>query len=853
MTLFLLKGVSWPYFRRHWVISLLTAAGVAMGVGVYIAIELSSMSLRVSMRQTVNRIAGSTQLEVTAGEVGVPEDRLELVRAVSGVASAQPVVEATVRPVELSETALMVLGIDFLGDRSVREWDFSEQDVLDDPLIFLAQPDSICITTEFAARHGLELDQKIVLETGHGLQAFTVRGMVEASGPATAFGGNIAVMDLYAAQYMFARGTQLDRIDVVLEEGNELGEVKARLAGALGTGFDVATPARRSAQMEASIQNFGANMSLSSWQATFIAVFLIFNVFAVAAARRRREIGILRSLGVTRRRIRGLFLAEGAIMGGLGTLLGLGAGLLLAGGVTAFTIQLTEMAYGQTHSAPELVIEPRVLVTGFLLGILSALAAAYFPACRAARLDPVEALAVGRFRSAGTEHSRGRLWAGVSCAALAAFGVFALAPRGLPGTIVTLGLINLAAVFLAPFLIGPIVRLMRPALGRVFGVEGRLAAESLIQAPQRTSATALALMLAVGYVINLGGMVSSYRNSYESWLDQVLNADFYIQASERFVSQSYRIPPEFADQVAAVPGVRWVEPYRAVRLDYQGKRPMMLSLPLELTHQRLESPIVKGDRREYLEKSERGEGIAVSDNFERLYGVGVGDTLTLPSPTGTVSLPVLAVVRDYSSDQGTIWLNRRLYVERWRDETIDILDVMLEPGVDKAAAASAIRQRLAGSTNRLFILTSANLRAVINRILDQFFGILYMQLAIALLVALLGVANTLVISVAERRRELGILKALGTERRQVVRLVVAEALGITAVGGLLGYVLGSYLIRFSGTALTANISGWTLTYAFPFGIAGSLIVLLTLVAVAAALYPARMALKVSPAEALVYE
>ena len=196
MTPFLLRGVSWPYFRRYWVLGLLTAAGVALGVGVYIAIELSSMSLRVSMRQTVDRIAGSTQLEVTAGEAGVPEDRLEVVRAVAGVASAQPMVEAAVGPVELDESSLMVLGIDFLGDRGVREWEFSDEEVLDDPLLFLAQPDSICITKEFAARHRLELDDQLVLETGHGLESFTVRGLIEASGPATAFGGNWVILAL---------------------------------------------------------------------------------------------------------------------------------------------------------------------------------------------------------------------------------------------------------------------------------------------------------------------------------------------------------------------------------------------------------------------------------------------------------------------------------------------------------------------------------------------------------------------------------------------------------------------------------------------------------------------------------
>jgi len=198
-------------------------------------------------------------------------------------------------------------------------------------------------------------------------------------------------------------------------------------------------------------------------------------------------------------------------------------------------------------------------------------------------------------------------------------------------------------------------------------------------------------------------------------------------------------------------------------------------------------------------------------------------------------------------------MNRRLYVERWKDESIDILDVMLAPGVDKDAAAAAIRQRLVASNDRLFILEASELKAVINRVMDQFFGLLYIQLAIALLVAVLGVANTLVISVSERRRELGILKALGTERRQVVRLIVAEALAITAVGGALGYLMGSYLIRFSGTALTANVSGWSLAYVFPWGLAASLVLLLGLVTVAAAVYPARLALRVSPAEALVYE
>jgi len=852
---FLLRGISWPYFRRHWVITALTAAGVALGVGVYVAIQLSSSSLKVSMRQTVNRIAGKTQLEVTAGEAGFPEEIVDTVRGGAAVAAAQPVIEAVVKPQGLGEeSSLMVLGVDFLGDRSLRDWDFGEnEEVLDDPLLFLAQPDSICVTNEFAARNGLALDSKITLETGHGLKPFTIRGLMEAKGPATAFGGNIALMDLYAAQYAFSRGRRFDRVDVLLRPGVNLEAGRKELERILGTGYTVDTPARRGAQMEVLIENFAAMMSLSCWQASFIAVFLIFNVFAVAATRRRREIGILRSLGVTRGQVLGLFLAEGAVVGAAGTAAGLGLGLLLAGTVSRFMIGITELAYGTTHTAPAVVVEPRVLAIGTVLGFVTALAAAFLPAHSAARLQPVEALAKGRFQRIAEGASRARLAAGLAMAVVAGLAVAFFAARGWAATVATLILINLAALLVAPTLIGPLIRLLRPAATALFGAEGRIAADSLIQSPRRTSATVLALMVAIAFVVSLGGMVTSYRRSYNDWLDGVLNADFYLTASERFFSKAYLIPPEFVPLVEQVPGVRWVEPFRGVHVDYEGRRPLIESLPLHLTYKRLDPPILEGNRDEWIARGTRGEAVAVSDNFARIFRVGVGDTLTLPSPTGSVSLPILAIITDYSSDQGSIWMDRSVYTARWKDEGIDTLDVLLEPGTDRAVAAAAIRRKLSGLTNRLFIMTNAEFKATIARLLDQFFSLAYVQLAVALLVAVLGVANTLVISVSERRRELGILKALGTERRQVIRLVIAEALGIAVCGGLLGIALGSYLIAFSVESISEMFSGWTLPYAFPWYLVAGLGPLLVLVTVVAAVYPARLALGVSPAEALEFE
>jgi putative ABC transport system permease protein len=851
--LFLLRGVTWPYFKKHWVITLLTLAGVSLGVGVYIAIELSSASLRASLRRTVDKVSGKAQLEVSSGEAGVPDTLADGVRAVPGVAAAQPIVEAVVKPEGEGEQSLMVLGVDFLGDRAVRDWDFGEQDVLDDPLVFLAQPDSICLTQEFAARKKLAIDDTIRLETGHGWKRFTVRGLIKPQGPATAFGGNVALMDLYAAQYVFARGRLVDRVDVVLQPGVTVDEGARRLTAALGPGITAEPPSRRGAEMEVLIVNFGRTLTLGSWQAMFIAVFLIFNVFAVAATRRRREIGILRSLGVPRGTILRLFLVEGAILGILGSAVGIGAGLLLARLTTRFIAGLTEIAYGLMNSESALVVDPRVVVIGAVFGVLSAVAAAFVPARAAARLQPVEALAKGGFHKVSVRSERLRLALGAAAAVVAAIAVVTLAHRSFAGAVAGMMLVNGAALLLAPSLIGPLVRALRSPMERVFRVEGRIAADTLLQAPRRTTATVLALMVSLGFVLTLAGLTHSFRVSYTEWMNGIVNADFYVTASTRFFSKAYRLPAEFAEVLAGIPGVRWVEEFRGIHIKYAGKRPFLASLPLARTYRRLEMTRVAGSKADLVERVPRGEGIAVSDNFSRLFGKRLGEDVTLETPSGPLTLPVLSIVLDYSSDQGTIWMDRSVYLAHWKDEGVDAIDILTESGADRDRIAREIRTRLAGKTDRLFVMTASEMKGNIHKLLDQFFALSYVQLVIALLVAVLGITNTLVISVAERRRELGILKALGTVRRQVFSLIVLEALGISIVGSIVGYVIGTYLIAYAADSISATNTGWTLPYAFPWGLAIGLAPLLIAVTVLAALYPARIALSVSPAEALEFE
>jgi putative ABC transport system permease protein len=208
----LLRLISWPYARKHLLRSLLTMAGIVLGVAVFVGMHTANQSVLAAFHETIDRIAGSTQLQVSAGEAGFDENVLDKVRDLSEVRAAAPVIESTV---SAGGGNLLILGVDMLGDRNLRNYDLEDADEsIDDPLVFLAQPDSLIVTKSFAAQNGLSQNSHIPMQTMAGDQVFTVRGVMKPGGLASAFGGNLAIMDIYAAQKVFGRGRKFDRIDI---------------------------------------------------------------------------------------------------------------------------------------------------------------------------------------------------------------------------------------------------------------------------------------------------------------------------------------------------------------------------------------------------------------------------------------------------------------------------------------------------------------------------------------------------------------------------------------------------------------------------------------------------------------
>ncbi len=647
---FLLRTLSLSYVRRHRAKTLLTLLGVVVGVATYVAVAGARDSLLGGIRETVDRMAGKAQLQLTQ-EGGVPEELQEAIRERPGIRAQSPVIEQVVVPGRGELGSLLVLGVDLLGDREMRDYGFEGEDAdLDDPLLFLAQPDSVALAMGLAERAGLKAGDSLVLNLPAGPRSVTVRGLLTPKGFAESFGGNLVVMDVYAAQELFGRGRRFDRLEVRLEEGVTLEEGAATLRAAVPPNVKVETPERRSAQMERLVANFAAGFDVTSGFALGIGAFLIYNAFSVAVNRRRRDVGTLRALGATPRQVQALFLLEGLALGLVGSVLGVLAGAGLTRGALDVMRQGAEQVYGVAASSQARLDLPLVL-SGLALGLLASFAGAFAPSRAAAAVSPTEAFAKGVHQAGGAWSLR-RVAAGL--AVLAATVALGVRPpvAGMP---MILGIVALGAVSIL-FLVGPVSnRLLAfgaPLVARFFPVAGRLASDALLSSPRRSAGTVTAMTLALTFAVGIGGYIEATTATLVRWMRDVLTSDVYVRASANFARPDYRFAPEVKDELLAVPGVRSIESYRAPRLEYRGETIVLASIDMEPMLDRTRHDWVEGNEEAARREVGRGASCTVSDNFARKFGMGVGDVVELPGPRGTVRFPIAAVVKDYTSDRG---------------------------------------------------------------------------------------------------------------------------------------------------------------------------------------------------------
>jgi len=853
--LHLLKLISIRHLRGAPLRSILTAVGVAVGVATVVGVTAINSSVMSAFRSTVETIAGKADLSVTATEAGFDDALVETIRAVPGVLHASAALNVVAPLKGHPGQSLYVMGVDFLDDGYFRSYQGVDRELgsLADDLEFLNSTDRILVSERFAREQGLRVGDRFELITSEGAQPFQIHGLVRESGVVKAFGGWMGVMYLGSAQEAFHRGRNIDRVDVAADASAGADAVQQRLRAVLGPAYEIERPARRGGSVERMIRSFQMGLNLASGVALLVGVFLVYNTVSISVVQRRREIGTLRALGSTRLRIRVLLTLEALVVGALGTAIGIPLGVATARGAIQSISDTFSSIYVRVN-ANEVRFTLLQLVLGLLLGIAGSAFAALRPAVAASRVQPVEALRRDIAAGAEIASQPSRMgWVGVALLLL-------IFPATLiPPPVENFALGGYLAIFLVMMgasLVSPLIlRALRPLFSGpgqwLLGISGRMAAENFGRAPRRTAVPVSALGLGVAMTVAIAGWVGSFQRSSEEWIDQSLPADLFVSSSAKFAGiQNTPMKPEMADELEQLRGVKAVDKVRIFPHDLMGLRIYIVSLKPEIYEQRGKLTLREGH---LPNREEREAGkVIISENLSRRRKLHVGDSFPMQTSTGVRSYRVAAVVTDYTSDQGAIFMDREIFSAHFKDRLVDTFELYLSDLSKREEIRRWITERF-GSQYDLYVLSNDELRKEFKALVDNAFGVTYAMEFVAVMLALLGVINTLLAAVLDRTREIGLFRAVGASRADVVRLIAAEAGFIGLSGGLIGTLAGLGMGLIVTRLIGIQVTGWSLPFVVPARIALQISMATSVCAVLAGLYPARRAAQLQLVEALAYE
>lgn len=808
---------------EEWPRTLLTVLGVSLGVAVFVAIRLASHSAMASFGGTVDAVAGKANLEVSASSEGFDERLYPAIRREPGVRAAAPVIEVFARartggplPARSARArddwpeTVLVLGLDpFAEEPFQRVRGDRGDDGQGSEALSLLAPRSAFITASYAMRLGIHAGDTLTVLASGRPEPLVVRRVLGGSDLDQALGGSVVIVDIATAQDVFRRYGRIDRVDLLVDQSTR-DRVREALARRLSADLTVDLPAGRTRQVENMVEAFRLNLEALSFIALFVAMFLIFNAVAMSVLRWRREIGMLRAVGVTRGGVVGLFLGEGLFFGIAGSALGLAIGTWLARGALTLVGRTLSDLY-MVRQVASLHPDAGAYALGLGVGVAAAVCSALVPAIEASRTPPgvtlrqglwIEAqpLHLGRWSSAGI----GLLIAAV---AISAWTIRAMRPGG---GFVSAFLALVGFALLAPVFTRLGERVMGPLLRRLAGVSGMLGTRYLRDAIARTSAAVGALMVAVGMWVALDVMVGSFRRTVDTWVTQTIRGDLYVEpVGHRENLGVTQLPDSFVSRVRTLPHVLAVDTFRGTRFRHRGRLAFAAGLDFDVQEGVGHLQFTRGSAGDVLAAAQARQGVVVSESFAHHFKTRVGDQLALETPSGRVSRPVVGIYYDYSTDAGAVVMDRALFESLWRVRRVESLAIFARAGTD----VDALRQQVldAGGPNLVLNATPhQELRARVLEVFDQTFQVTYALQSIAILVAVLGVAGTLTALILQRGREIAVLRAIGASRAQVQGIVLVESGLIGLFGAVLGCVCGLALAMILIHVINRQYFGWTI-------------------------------------------
>jgi putative ABC transport system permease protein len=833
-----------PLFREP-VRLALTVLAVALGVAVVLAIDLAGSAAAGSFHSSMETLAGDNELEIVASG-GVSEN-------IFGKLSGQPyplrfsprvedfaVVAATKETLPLIGVDFIAAGEPYIHQESTETHQRIEKDSAQQLLKEMQDPTSIWVGSSLRKNPGDTIELLINDQT----LLCTVRGVYPDSD-----GNQSAIlMDIAAAQSALRRFGRIDRVLVKLPKEANVQEWQKRISGVLPAGVDVRPQGTGTDENRKMLTAFRWNLRLLSYIALVVGAFLIFNTISVSVVRRRHEIGIVRALGATQGMVLAAFLGEAASLGLAGALLALPLGRLMATGAVKLMALTVEALYVSSRPGP-ISLTPWAVVLALFIGVGVAMVSAISPAREAMQVSPVDAMARGRREyTARTKKGRDLLVALVlAVTGAAAARMPAIAGKPLFGYLAT-ALLIAASAFAIPAVVSSLSFVTANLLGKLFGVEGLLASRSLAASLRRTSVLVGALSTAIAMMVSVGIMVGSFRQTVMTWMNNQLPADLYLRpAGNPAADRHPTISLDLTERIAGMEGVAAVDRLRAYEISYGGMPATLASVDLRVLRSYRNSDFFSGRPMDAVLGELRGANtVIVSEPFTYKHHVKTGDTITLALGEARANFRIIDVYYDYASERGYILMDRDTMLHYLPDPTPSNLAVFVAPGINVEEVRKDIVEAAAG--RHILIFSNRDLRSEAMRIFDRTFAITYALEAVAVVVAVMGIAGALLALVIDRRRELGLLRFLGASVSQIRKLILVEAGLLGLLANLMGFLLGYFLSLVLIFVINKQSFGWTIRFHWPVAILLGALTVVYLATVLSGLYPARVAVRLNPLE-----
>ncbi len=823
------------HVRRSRSLYVLTVLGVALGVGAVLSIQIINGNALAAFRGSMRAVSGEVDLVVLGRLPTFHESLHARAAGTPGVARAWPMLRTDVA-VRGERLYLELYGIDLFQPIGL-PLDSTDADVA----AALIEPGWTAITPELAEERGLRMGDTLAVAAGSRAATLRIGAIVDFRRLAPLASTRLVVMDLAQAQHFFGEPGLINQIDLRLTSDADRQIVTDALTQELGPTVDVLTPEQREQRAEGLLSAFRLNLTALSLISLFVGLFLVFASTQASLVRRRREFGVLRSIGATRGQVLALMLTEAVALGAVGVVLGLGCGYWVAiANVDVVSATLTNIYL--LSEIERLELPPGMFALAAAIGVGGALIGSLGPALDMARREPKNLL------SAYVLHERLR----TAAAPLALFGTVIVLGSGLWYGVVgrawqPAGFVLAVALLLGFPLLTPLM--IRLATGRVrardFGFVYSL--RGLGVRLRATAVAVAALAVAVSMLTGITVMVSSFRQTLTVWVEGTLLADVYI-TSESWARSTGPAPLDttFLGPVRAMPEVDGIDLVRTFTAYVGNRRVGFGGVDFGSGLPETRYPFLETSGPDPIRQVHEDGAVIISEPFARKENRWSGDSIRLFGRDGPVSLRVAGVYYDYASEGGYVTMDLVTMDDVYGPAPLTNIALYLQDDADAQRVVDTVRDLVAGQP--LDVRSNRGLKTEVYRIFEETFAITRILQAMGLLIAACGITLTLIVIARERVSELALYRALGALREQIFTVFLGKGLAMAALALVLGTVGGTLLAIILIFVINRAFFGWTIQPYWPWGTLGLQALAILAVAAGAAVYPAIRAAQTPAAE-----